>query len=122
MKKGFLKLALVLLICALMTTIAGCEIIDQIKGDLGFGDTPHTHEYTEEITKAPTCQAAGEKTFACTCGDSYTEAIEKLPHTEKVLAAVAPTCTEAGLTEGKQCSVCEEILVAQESVSALGHT
>ncbi|MBQ4562791.1 MAG: hypothetical protein IJA55_10735, partial [Clostridia bacterium] len=36
-------------------------------------------------------------------------------------AAVAPTCTETGLTEGKHCSVCGEVLIAQEVVDALGH-
>jgi len=37
-------------------------------------------------------------------------------------AAVAATCTETGLTEGKHCDVCGEVLVAQEVVAALGHT
>ena len=35
---------------------------------------------------------------------------------------MAPTCTETGLTEGKHCSVCDAVLVAQEVVAALGHT
>ena len=35
--------------------------------------------------------------------------------------AVAPTCTESGLTEGKHCSVCGMVLLAQEEEPALGH-
>ena len=46
---------------------------------------------------------------------------EALGHTEAVDEAVAPTCTATGLTEGKHCSVCNEVLVAQEVVAALEH-
>ena len=42
-------------------------------------------------------------------------------HTEKIIAAVAPTCTESGLSEGVECSVCGEVIVEQTTVSALGH-
>ena len=44
-------------------------------------------------------------------------------HTKTVkLAAVSPTCTAGGLTEGKKCSLCEKILTAQITVAPLGHT
>lgn len=120
MKKSFIKLALVLLISALMISLVGCEILNQLIGTPDAGGD-HTHQYTEEITKAPTCAEEGVKTFTCSCDDSYTEIIEKLAHTEEVLPAVSPTCTDKGLTEGKKCSVCNEIIVAQESVPELGH-
>jgi len=43
-------------------------------------------------------------------------------HSEETLEKVAPTCTQSGLTEGKYCLVCEEVLVKQEKVPAVGHT
>ncbi|MBQ8747853.1 MAG: hypothetical protein IJZ08_08320, partial [Clostridia bacterium] len=44
-------------------------------------------------------------------------------HTEDItLPAVAPTCTETGLTEGKKCSECGTITVAQETVPTIPHT
>lgn len=42
-------------------------------------------------------------------------------HTEETIPAVLATCTTKGLTEGKKCSVCGDILVAQKEIPALGH-
>lgn len=82
------------------------------------------HDWNDgEQTLAPTCSAVGTLTFTCTtCGATKTEDIPKLSHTEEVLSAVSPSCTATGLTEGKKCSACGEILVAQEEISANGHT
>ncbi len=120
MKKVFLKLSFILLIAALMLTIVGCKKQGKPNDNTGNENT-HTHLHTEEITKVPSCTEEGEKTFTCSCGDSYTEAIEKLPHTEEILPSVAPTCTEDGLTEGKKCSVCGIEIAAQTKVPATGH-
>lgn len=42
-------------------------------------------------------------------------------HTEEIVKGKAATCTEKGLTDGKKCSECGEILVKQEEIVAQGH-
>ncbi|MBQ6839931.1 MAG: InlB B-repeat-containing protein, partial [Oscillospiraceae bacterium] len=49
------------------------------------------------------------------------EQITVLRHTEAIDEAVAATCTETGLTEGKHCTACKEVLIPQTVVAALGH-
>ena len=86
------------------------------------------HSYGEWVqTKAPTETEQGENRRDCKNCDAFeTTPIEILAHDHSrweaiILDAVAPTCTDTGLTEGKKCSKCGEILVAQSTVSALGH-
>ncbi len=81
------------------------------------------HNYTSSVTN-PTCTEQGYTTYTCErCSDSYvSDYVDALGHTEVTDAAVAPTCTETGLTEGKHCSVCNTVLVAQSVVPANGHT
>ena len=76
---------------------------------------------------AATCAAAGSRDSVVYCSVCQAEVsrakeeVAKLPHTEVVDAAIAATCTTAGKTEGKHCSVCNEVIVAQTEIPALGH-
>ena len=80
----------------------------------------HEHNYQTEITE-PTCTKKGFSTYTCECGDVYIDAYtEKLGHNPVIDEAVA-TCTEIGLSEGKHCSRCEKVLVAQRPLKARGH-
>ncbi|MBQ9780634.1 MAG: hypothetical protein IJW00_06785 [Clostridia bacterium] len=56
-------------------------------------------------------------TTPATCKDCGANTAPAKGHTEETVPAVAPTCKDTGLTEGKKCSVCGEILVAQETVA-----
>ena len=42
-------------------------------------------------------------------------------HTEVIDKAVAPTCTEDGLTKGSHCSECNKVIVKQKVIEAYGH-
>ncbi len=81
------------------------------------------HDYTTKVT-APTCTDKGYTTYTCShCGHNYQgDETAALGHTEVIDEAVEATCTATGLTEGKHCSACGDVLVAQEEVAALGHT
>ena len=83
-----------------------------------LGDTPaHEHNLSESADKSG---CLNYTLFSCECGFSYRENCVFV-HTPETTPAVAPTCTDTGLTEGTRCSACGEVLTKQETVSALGH-
>ena len=52
----------------------------------------------------------------------FGETVQACQHTNTTIDnEVVPTCTASGLTEGKHCSDCGEIIVEQQTVPALGH-
>ena len=80
------------------------------------------HSYNAIIT-APTCTANGYTTYTCSCGDTYvTNEVATNGHSAVSVPGKAPTCTENGLSDGKKCSVCQEVLLSQTTILATGHS
>ena len=89
----------------------------------GNEDSTCNHEYEEKTLVAATCQKEGLTRKTCAlCGKTQSVSVPKAAHVEVTDAAIAATCTASGKTEGKHCSVCNEVTVPQETIDALGHT
>lgn len=111
MKKRYALVALTVILAALL--LAACSD-GECKHDFG--------KWT--ITKEANCAGPGMQSRQCDdCGYTQTEQIPALSgHTRVTVPAVAPTCTQTGLTEGAKCAVCGEILTAQSTVEKTGHS
>lgn len=119
----------VLLILSTILILSACSNIE----------SPKTcqHQWLEADCLYPsTCRfcyqtqgdALGHSFSEATCTESKTctrcnlKDGKPLGHTEVINAAVTPTCTTTGLSEGKQCSRCNTILVPQTKIEKLEHS
>lgn len=84
--------------------------------------TGHEWGNKKQIREAG-CVTTGEVQYTCqNCNEVKTETIPAKGHTIVTDKGVTPTCTQSGLTEGKHCSVCKEVITEQKVIPAKGHT
>ncbi len=76
-------------------------------------------EFTEPQTPIPAIGHTYGADDSCTVCGVKNEAHE---HIEVEITGFDATCTESGMTTGKKCSVCGDIIVAQTVINAKGHT
>ncbi len=81
------------------------------------------HDYSvDKEYIAPTCTEPGKDKGKCSrCDAVKDDVVPATGHTEEVIAGTAPTCEEPGIKEGKKCITCNQVIVEQETVPALGH-
>ena len=136
--KRTIKIALLLCLIVLVSvlTLTACDITDILgkNPQESTSETTTSDETTPEETpqhiwsewiviKEVTCEEKGLLQRYCTeCNYTESKPIDALGHTEVIVQAVAPTCTQNGWTEGKYCSTCNEVFVAQTTIDVLGHS
>ena len=122
----FITLILALIMCMascdLLSSLGSKEPVDDIVPNEPSSESEHTHEFGEWfITETPTCTNVGVKVGYCSCGEEQILSIPELPHDVVIVESVAPTCLTIGFTEGKYCSVCNEVLVEQATIDLIEH-
>ena len=77
--------------------------------------------YSITVSNIETLDASGNHLSPSLSGASITVKGKCKHQNVEILPAKAATCTETGLTEGKKCKDCGEIIVPQQEVAKLAH-
>lgn len=80
----------------------------------------HTHSYTSTVTTQPTCTAQGVRTFSCSCGASYTEAIAATGHNWDGGTVVKDAGCNTDGVKRFTCTKCNS--TRDDVISPTGHT
>ena len=111
-----------------MTPDGECEVEEGWSGRINKVEFVFNDIKTESVTQKQfdMVYAAFFKSAdaAYNYAENYAAEYEMCPHNEEdleILPAIEESCDRMGLTEGLKCTACDEILVIQEPIAALGH-
>ena len=103
MKRTFKLVVLLCFAAVLILTMTSCELLNSL---LGKGEPKETEQVTQTTPEETTPEETTPPPHV---------------HNEETVEGYPATCTEDGLSDGVRCADCEEILVAQEIIPAVGH-
>ena len=99
-----------------------------VSGDTTTYTVNASHEWDNKysVKYDSTCTKEGKESIHCIkCNAEKPDSIRSIAakgHTKVIDPAVSPTCENAGKTEGSHCSACGEVIVAQNTIPATGHS
>ena len=116
--------------CDSLTDIYYAGTAEQWKAIKYGPDAPYVHysctdmeTHWQTVVVDATCTEDGYTYETCVCGYERNRTTEEaFGHTPVVDPAVAPNCSETGLTEGSHCATCGAVIAAQEVLPAAGHS
>ena len=115
----FLALSCMLVACGdKASNDTSSDTSSDISSDTDASGADCAHEYGEwsVLTKA-TCTSKGVDTRQCKhCGKKVSRFVDPTGHNEVIDEAKEGSCLEDGYTEGKHCSNCNKIIVAQAKI------
>lgn len=113
--KKIIKISFIFCFVIMIFCITGCS-----NGQLTSSN--HEHVWVLDSKVEAKCIEDGFAIYHCSeCSETKIDVLKKEGHKEEVMPAVEPTCSEVGFTQGVRCSVCGEILQAQETIEKLEH-